>query len=174
MKSCQLFRTVLAVAAFASGSSVAFAIPVRFDYSGSNSSIAYTGWLSVDDSLFDGSGFQHLFQSQLLDFSMTAVTNSTTFTWGLADLIQTNVWFFDSTTPVPDIVGQGGYVSNLHFLIAAGRGHMSSSFGNVNEPPTGNGDWTYAGPVAVPEPMTLSLLGAGLFAVAALRRRKNA
>lgn len=148
------------------------AAPVQFSYAGTQGAVTASGYMVIDDALFDGSSFQGIFQSNLIDFSMTMTNSTSTFTWGLADLVTASRWFFDSSTAIPDIVGQGGYISNTLSLIAAGRGTMSSSLGYIGEPPYG--DWNYEGPVsAVPAPAALPLFLLALGGLGFLYRRKS-
>ena len=147
------------------GPMAAGATPIQFNYSGANSSVTYTGWLVIDDALFNGSADQSITQNNLLDFSMTAVTTSGSFTWGLADLNMYANWHFNSSGTTPDIVGQGGYISYTNDLLAWSTGAMSSDFGTVYD-----GDWTVAS--SVPEPATITLLGFALAGLGLSRRRR--
>ena len=91
------------------------ATPVKFEYhstefhSADGASGSYNGFLVIDDSLFNGTSFQKILQNEFIDFRMTVVTSTlATFTWGLGNLVPDAWWFFDSTSPVPAIVAQGG------------------------------------------------------------------
>ncbi len=165
----RLSALVFGISAFF-GSSV-HALPVQFDYYGAQGSVSASGYLVIDDSLFNGGGFQGIAQSNLLDFSLTQTNASTTFTWGFADLVSTSVWYFDSSATTPDIVGHGGYISLLNSLAASGTGAVGSSLGTVGH---GFGDWTYAGTIApVPVPVPFVLLLSSLAGLSLFARRKR-
>ena len=160
---CKLVTLCLATAAFFVSN--ADAHPVQFNFTANGGlGTHYEGFLVVDDDLFDGGTFQSIKQSQLTDFGMSFSQNGTpVWQWSYGDLVLDSEWFFDSSQPVPDIVGMGGLISENHRLVAASTGNISAEFFGAS------GDWVYVGAVAptgVPEPSTRALACAALLLAA--------
>ena len=134
------------------------ALPIQFTYSGDSGTVSGSGFMVFDDTLLIGS-IVDVFQSNFIDFSFTMTNSSTSFTWGLVDLVPTSFWRFDNSTAIPDIIGMGGFISTTNSFIAASTGTISSTLGGIND---SQGDWVFAGVVTAPEPSTLPLFATGL------------
>jgi hypothetical protein len=158
---------------------VANATPVQFRYDGltlpppfgvCGGCVVYTGSLVIDDSLFNGTNFQPLPQSDLIGFTMTIVTSAPltplTFTWNISDLVPSSSWIFNTAGPIPAIVRPVGNISDIHRLQGADSGFITSDLGGVDV-----GRWLFVGPVIpIPEPSTLALLSLGAIGLAFMRR----
>jgi hypothetical protein len=153
---------------------ITLATPVQFDWTGNPGPVTGSGYLVIDDSLFDGSSSQFIADSLLLGFSATMINPSASETWTLADLVPSTGWLFDSSTASPAIVGAaGGLLSTKDNLFTSfgAPGDFNSNLGGVP------GSWSYVGalePTKVSEPGTLALLLAGVCAMVIGRSRKFA
>jgi len=166
-----IFSALIAATITASAGAAESAV-VRFAYSGVQGDVSAIGYMDIDDALFDGTSFQDIAQSNLVDFNFTMTNATDTHSWTLADLVPASLWFFDSTTATPDIVGQGGFVSDTLSLIASGSGHIQSSLGVVSNT---SGDWAYVGPTTpVPLPAALPMLLAAIGGLGFAARRRRA
>ena len=145
----------LGLAVVLTGIPSASAATVFFDYSGLDSDTSAFGSFSLDDSLFDGTSFQSISQSNLLSFSfsITNLLTSTTGTWDFSGLITTTTIFFDSTG-TPDVVGAGGlaaFASGTLTFARTGSVTSQAVFGSIS---SANGDWQIRSPNVVPLPAT--------------------
>jgi hypothetical protein len=157
---------------------IASAAPIRFVATG-NANVS--GYVEFDDADFDGSPFQFLSNSEILDLSLQVFGE--TFT--LADVVTTDDTIIDSSGAIPVIVnGAGNLANNLSLAIAffpddyAGSGADGDASLALGGPNAGLADeefykvkWEAQ---AVPEPTSLLLFGAAGVGILVRRRSKKA
>ena len=171
----RVFLSFLAIALLSSLS--AQAAPITFTATGNANVVGYVRFDSAD---FDGTNFQFLLNTEVVDLAITAF--GATFT--LADVVTSDFTIIDSSGPVPLIVnGAGLLASNGARAIAffpdgfggtALDGDASLAFSST--PGFGPFDFYQVKwkAVAVPEPTSLALFGVGAALLARRRRMAKA
>jgi hypothetical protein len=180
----------------------ASAAPITYTFNETSAEPAFyslvsaTGYLTFDTSLFtpalpgqDDVTYRTATQTNLSAFDFVFVTdvNGTNVTqeFTLADIPVGEGAIFDSTTNPPSYFDNFGpdpiavdslnpsLTMQLHIAQLGGEGHVQVGVeGEYNE--FAEGTFTAdALPTEVPEPLTLSLFGAGLAGAAAIRRRRK-
>ncbi len=152
---------------------------VEFKYNGLDSDTSAFGSFTIDDTLFDGSSFQSILQTNLLSFSfsMTHLEDPATGTWDFGDLLVGSTIKFDSTDyvslKIADVVGAtgsaaGGASGGLEFE-GTGGAFAQSAFGSIS---SADGDWN----LVIPLPAALPLYGTGLAVMGLIgwRRKRKA
>lgn len=157
--------------------SAAQAAPITFTATG-NANVS--GFVTFDDSLFDGTTFQPVSNSTITALSLTVL--GTVF--DLSDVVVSGFTRFDSSGVVPRIVsGVGSLADNgagTEILFSpdgwggtVADGDATLGF-DLPEPVFLAVRWVVSEVTDVPEPGTLALFGAGLAALGLMRRRRPA
>jgi hypothetical protein len=161
------------------------AMPVTFDYSGTDGGgYSATGTFTIDDSLFDGTNFQGLPNTDITSLSFVANSQFGTFTFGTTDIDQTGFTFFDSSQSPVTVPDGGGFLATLNGqTIRIGMFGPSVNLLGFSDLGGGifgcctffdiySGIWTES-QTAVPTPAALSLFASGLAGLGWLSRRRR-
>lgn len=168
------FKTKLFSAAFAAAISAAgMSNAAVLQFEAFSASAGSLGYLQLDETTLDGTGFQFVYGTDLLDLSFTVPGTATELT--IADVDLTGATIFDSTSAVPTVVGGAGFTANspIASVWIAGSSYVSmglATFSDVTWVTTE----VSTGPSAVPLPAGGLLLIGALGGLTAVRRKKNA
>jgi hypothetical protein len=169
MKS-KLVGTLSVLALTALWASQAIATPVMFDFSGSDpGGFTATGSFTIDDSLFDGTTFQKLSNTNITALSFTGNTPGGPIVFGTSDIDPTGATFFDSSVSPVTVPNGAGLLATLPgFGLAIVGNDTTLLIGGI--PSLGYvGVWTEA----TPAPSSLSLLGTGIALMVLLMWRRK-
>jgi hypothetical protein len=144
-----------------------------------------SGYVSFDDSLFDGTAFQFLSNNAIVDLSLNVFGSLFT----LGDVVTSANTIIDSTGVLPRIVNGAGLIADngsqsIAFFPDGFGGTALDGDASLAYSLTGGFDsegfeyyavrWDPSGAGAqIPEPSTLALFGAGLAGLGLLRRRQT-
>jgi hypothetical protein len=156
----KLIGSILSFLLCAGRISDCFAVPVEFDYSGTDSGgYTVTGSFTINNTLlFNGDSFQGLPNTDLLSLSFTAAFSGGSASFSTPDIATYYTTFFDSSGLTPTVANAAGFLANngLYSLTIFSGGRMmlyddatSSYIADYSDP----GSWTYGGPVSVPGPI---------------------
>lgn len=154
------------------------AAPVTFTATGDAN---VSGFVTFDDSAFDGTTFQFVSNSNITALSLTVF--GTVF--DLGDVVVADDTIIDSSGADPIIINGSGFLADngagqtISFFPDGHDGSASDGDASLNfGPDLGEGKflavkWVVGEVTDVPEPGTLALFGAGLAALGWVRRRRQ-
>ena len=125
---------------------------ITFNYTGAftpfgGGTFNATGSLTIDESLFNGTTYQALSNSNITAFSFTADTPEFgTVSFSLADVVTTAITAFDSFNSPPDIENGGGILANNGTFSITMFGTSNVGFSDTSFQFSYSGDWVAEAP----------------------------